>query len=67
MQFPLPISSSITPAKAQKVLADNGMLVSLEEAEGILQFLLKLATLSQQVQPNEEGLSIHTREHRRAS
>ncbi len=55
--------SPITPARAQKILADNGLNTTLEEAAGILQFLIKLATLTQ----HENSLSLYTGEHRRAS
>jgi hypothetical protein len=64
MNFSPNIATSITPAKAQKLLAEHGMLVSLEQAAVILEFLLKLATSTQ---THEVSHSIHPRQHRRAS
>jgi hypothetical protein len=36
----------ITPEKAQKMLKEEGMNVTLEEAKGILYFLRKLANIA---------------------
>lgn len=65
----------ITPATAQKLLAENGLQVSPEQAAGILEFLSKLAAIAlpillQNQKPlinEEDSLSLHTGEHRRAS
>lgn len=40
------ISAKITPEKAQKMLKEEGMDVTLEEAKDILCFLRKLANMA---------------------
>lgn len=64
MQPSTTISPTITPAKAQKVLADNGLPVSIEMAADILNFLTKLAESALQ---HEDSIPLHTSKHRRAS
>lgn len=63
MNFPASIQN-ITPAKAQKVLADNGMQVSLDQAKAILDFLYNLA--QQTLLQNENSIPLYPGEHRRA-
>jgi hypothetical protein len=65
MIFSAPIST-ITPEKAQRILRDNGMDCTLEEAAGILEFLVKLASTSI-CHDEEDSIPIHKGEHRRAS
>jgi hypothetical protein len=48
-------TSCITPVQAQKILADNGMQVSIEQAEEILKFLTTLAEITLN---NEELLAL---------
>jgi pyruvoyl-dependent arginine decarboxylase (PvlArgDC) len=57
--------SSITPEKAQKILRENGLQCSLQEAAGILEFLIKLAQTS--ICHEENSIPIHQGKHRRAS
>jgi len=64
MLFPSNIQSSITPAQAQKILAEHGLQVSLEVSEGILEFVVKLAQSTQQ---HEDSIPIREGKHRRAS
>ena len=64
MLFPSNLQSTITPVQAQKILADNGLQVSLEVSEGILDFLVKLAQSTQQ---HEDSIPIREGKHRRAS
>lgn len=40
------VNSKITPEKAQKMLKEEGMEVTLEEAKEILHFLRKLANIA---------------------
>jgi hypothetical protein len=63
MNFPATIKN-ITPAKAQKILAEHGLQVSLDQSKNILDFLYNLA---HQTLNNENSLSLHTGEYRRAS
>lgn len=58
--------SSITPEKAQKILRDNGLQCTLQEAAGILEFLIKLAQTSI-CHDEENSIPIHQGKHRRAS
>jgi hypothetical protein len=37
---------TVTPEKAQKILAKHGTIISLEKAEVMLEFLYKLSNLS---------------------
>lgn len=63
MQQPATISP-ITPKQAQKILAENGLQVTLEQATGILEFLTKLA---ESTQHHEDSIPLHSGIHRRAS
>lgn len=58
--------SSITPEKAQKILRDNGLQCTLQEAAGILEFLIKLAQTSI-CHDEENSIPLRPGEHRRAS
>jgi hypothetical protein len=58
--------SSITPVQAQKILAENGLQVTLEQSAGILEFLVKLAQTSI-CHDEENSLPVHSGEYRRAS
>lgn len=61
MNFPANIQTSITPKKAQQVLADNGMRVSLEQAESILKILLIFA---QSTPHAKNSRPLHKSKHR---
>ena len=63
MNYPASITTW-SPEKAQKFLRENGMDVTIEQAKGILEFLVKLAKSTQQ---HENSLPLHPRQHRRAS
>jgi hypothetical protein len=41
-----PATTKLTPERARSILQEHGMEVSLEQAEAILGFLRKLATIS---------------------
>jgi hypothetical protein len=58
--------SSITPEKAHKILRDNGLQCTLEDAAGILEFLIKLAQTSI-CHDEENSIPVYQGEHRRAS
>lgn len=58
--------SSITPQKAHKILQDNGLQCTVDQAAGILEFLIKLAQTSI-CHDEENSIPIHPGEHRRAS
>jgi hypothetical protein len=63
----------ITPAQAQKILAENGLQVSLDQAAGMVEFLSNFARIilnslqNQKPLLNEDSLPVHKGEHRRAS
>lgn len=57
MQLPAHIST-ITPDRALKILQENGLSVTLEEAAPLLDFLVKLA---EHTLKNEDCLPIHPR------
>lgn len=65
MNLPATIQTTITPEKAQRILQDNGMQVSLEQAKSILEFLVIFAKASQQT--NADSRPLHKSIHRRAS
>lgn len=58
------IQNKWTPEKAQKLLRDHGMEVTLDQAMGILQFLFKLA---ESTQGHEDSIPLRPGQHRRAS
>lgn len=64
MTFPATISTTITPEKAQRILSDNGLQVTLDQAKGILEFLIIFAKSTQQ---HEDSLPLHPGINRRAS
>lgn len=63
MNFHAPIKTTFTPEKIQKLLADRGKHVTLEQAKGVLEYFIKLAQSTQ----HADSRSIHPRKHRRAS
>lgn len=64
MNFPATIKTSITPQKAQQVLQEHGLQVTLEQSKEILEFLIKLA---QSTQYAKDSRPIHQGKYRRAS
>jgi hypothetical protein len=56
---------TITPEKAQNILQENGLQVSLDQSKSILEFLVKLAQTS--FCQDEDSMPLHSGEHRRAS
>lgn len=63
MNFSAPIQTTFTPEKIQKLLAERGRHVTLEQAKATLEFFIKLAQSTQ----HANSRSIHPGEHRRAS
>jgi hypothetical protein len=66
MNFPPAIQTSWTPEKIQKFYRANGKEISITAAEGILQFMIKLAQ-STQLLSDEKSIPLHQGKHRRAS